>query len=90
MYDDQHVYSNPGGYQASYAPPAKEAPALMQHRARARDTFDHDPTSTSMYDDSWTFSAPGALDWKFAGGPTAEYDAAMAAKKAAAPVEVLA
>ena len=43
-----------------------------------------------MYDDSWTFSAPGGLDWKFAGGPKAEYDAAMKAKKPAAPVEVLA
>jgi len=90
MYDDQHVYSNAGAYQASFAPPSKAAPALMQHRLRARDTFDHDPTSTSMYDDSWTFSAPGGLDWKFAGGPKAEYDAAMKTKKAAAPVEVLA
>ena len=87
MYDDQHVYSNPGGFQAS---PDAAKKSLMQHRSRARDTFDHDPTTTSMYDDSWTFSAPGGLDWKFAGGPKAEYDAAQAAKKPAAPVESLA
>lgn len=74
MYDDQHVYSNAGGFKV--ADPAAKAPALMQHRLKTKDTFDHDPTTTSMYDDSWTFSAPGGLDWKFAGGPKAEFDAA--------------
>lgn len=45
-----------------------------------------------MYDDGdkiKTYSAAGALNWKFAGGPKAEYDKAMEGKKAAAPVEVL-
>jgi hypothetical protein len=46
-----------------------------------------------MYDDGdkqKTYSAPGKLDWKFAGGPKAEYDAAMSSKKgSAAPVEAL-
>merc|ERR1712127_2953 len=62
----------------------------MQTRSRARDSFDHDPTTSSMYDDGFQYSAPGGLNWKFAGGPKAEYDAAMAAAKPAAPVEVLA
>jgi hypothetical protein len=53
MYDDQHVYSNAGGFKAS-APVASAAPpALMQHRLRTRDSFDHDPTTTSMYDDTF-------------------------------------
>ena len=46
-----------------------------------------------MYDDGdkiKTYSAPGALNWKFAGGPKAEYDAAKGSKKEGAPVEVLA
>ena len=44
-----------------------------------KDSFDHDPTTASMYDDVdkiKTMSAPGKLSWKFAGGPKAEYDAA--------------
>jgi hypothetical protein len=36
-----------------------------------------------------TYSAAGKLNWKFGGGPKAEYDKAMEGKKAAAPVEVL-
>jgi len=63
---------------------------MMQTRRRARDSFDHDPTTSSMYDDGFQYSAPGGLNWKFAGGPKAEYDAAMKAAKPAAPVEVLA
>ena len=42
-----------------------------------------------MYDDGFQYSAPGALNWKFAGGPKAEYDTAKASKKEAGPVEVL-
>lgn len=61
---------------------------LVQHRKR--DSFDADPTTASMYDDGdkqKTYSAPGKLNWKFAGGPKAEYDASNTAKDA--PVEVL-
>ena len=59
-----------------------------------RDTYDHDPTTASMYDDcdkQKTYSAPGQLNWKFAGGPKAEFDAAQAAnkKKEGTPVEAL-
>lgn len=45
-----------------------------------------------MYDDGdkvKTYSAAGALNWKFAGGPKAEYDTAQAGKKDAAPAEAL-
>jgi hypothetical protein len=71
------------------------APAeLAQHRHhhRGQDSFDADPTSASMYDDGdkvKTYSAAGKLNWKYAGGPKAEYDAAQASKKDAAPVETL-
>jgi len=71
------------------------APAeLAQHRHhhRGQDSFDADPTTASMYDDGdkvKTYSPAGAgkLNWKFAGGSKAEYDAAPAKDKA--PVEVL-
>jgi len=46
-----------------------------------------------MYDDcdkQKTYSSAGKLDWKFAGGPKAEFDIAQAAKKGeGAPKEVL-
>jgi len=87
MYDDQHVYSAPGGFQAPVGDAKK---SLTQTRHRVRDTYDHDPTTTSMYDDGWKYSDAGALNWKFAGGPKAEYDAAVTSKKPAPPVESLA
>jgi len=94
MYDDQLVYSTPGTFRPSAnAAPAggksgaekdtapagnPEAPALVQHAHRARDTYDHDPTTTSMYDDGHVYTdKAGALTWQFAGGPKAEYDAAV-------------
>jgi hypothetical protein len=44
-------------------------PALAQHRHhhhrhggnKGADTFDHDPDTTSMYDDQHVYSAPGAF-----------------------------
>jgi hypothetical protein len=94
MYDDQHVYSKPGGAQTpeekkavakaeavAAAGSPEGAPALVQHRHRTRDTYDHDPTTTGMYDDGHVYTdRAGSLTWKFAGGPKAEYDAATAAK----------
>jgi len=88
MYDDQHVYSAPGGFQAPVGDAKK---SLTQTRHRVRDTYDHDPTTTSMYDDGWKYSDAGALNWKFAGGPKAEYDAWVASQpKKEAPKESLA
>jgi hypothetical protein len=50
-----------------------------------RDTFDYDPTTTSMYDDQHIYGTavgkPGSLKWKFAGGP---YEEMMRAKEAKA------
>merc|ERR1711935_452507 len=67
--------------------PAQQS--LRQIARSRRDSYDHDPTPSSMYDDGHQYSAPGALNWKFAGGPKAEYDAAKASKPEAGPVEVL-
>lgn len=86
-----------GGPKAEYDADGKPDPkyeVLAQRRASGKDSFDHDPTSASMYDDGdkvKTYAAAGAgtLNWKFAGGPKAEYDIAQAAKKDAAPVESL-
>jgi hypothetical protein len=46
-----------------------------------RDTYDKDPTTTSMYDDGHVYTDhAGSLKWKFAGGPAAEYAAATGHK----------
>ena len=99
MYDDGHVYTDkPGNVNwkfaggpkaeldaaiaAKQAKAAPAPPALMQKSAK--DSYDHDPTTTSMYDDGHVYTdKPGNVNWKFAGGPKAELDAAQAAKKAA-------
>jgi len=100
MYDDQHVYSIPGKFDASTnaasagkksgiekdtAPASNpEAPALVQHTHITRDTYDHDPTTTGMYDDSHVYTdKSGSLNWKYAGGPKAEYDASIKVSKVA-------
>ena len=74
MYDDQHVYSEPGKSVMSDKEKKEKAsedklkggPApvegLAQHRHHRRDSFDHDPTTASMYDDGdkqKTYSGPG-------------------------------
>jgi len=101
MYDDGHVYTDkPGNVNWKFAGgpkaeldasiAAKKAkaagpatPALMQKSAK--DSYDHDPTTTSMYDDGHVYTdKPGNVNWKFAGGPKAELDASIAAKKAKA------
>jgi hypothetical protein len=90
MYDDQWWYSNPGKQKAPA--PAQPAPVEALHQRFKRDSFDYDPTTASMYDDAdkqKTYSAAGALNWKFAGGPKAEYDAAKASSKDGAPKEAL-
>ena len=96
MYDDRHVYSNAGAFKASAGGAAKAAPVegLVQHRLRTRDSYDFDPTTTSMYDDgdkikTYNQNGLGSLNWKFAGGPKAEYDAAKAARKKPEPTETL-
>jgi 3',5'-cyclic AMP phosphodiesterase CpdA len=55
--------------------------ALMQkrhhHSHRARDTFDNDPDTSSMYDNGHVYTdTAGSIKWKYAGGPAAEYQAA--------------
>jgi hypothetical protein len=89
MYDDQHIYSRPGEFKGNVgqAPNTKgkadetdtstiPIPVAL-NQARMRDTFDKDPTSTSMYDDGHVYTDhAGTLKWKFAGGPAAEYKAA--------------
>jgi hypothetical protein len=102
MYDDGWVYSQPGKFQKGPIVVGKFPPeggpqvetvirpdkqSLRQIGRSSRDSYDPDPTTASMYDDGHAYSAPGALNWKFAGGPKAEYDAAKAKE---APVEVLA
>jgi hypothetical protein len=96
MYDDRHVYSNAGAFKASAGGAGKAAPVegLVQHRLRTRDSYDFDPTTTSMYDDgdkikTYNQNGLGSLNWKFAGGPKAEYDAAIAARKKPEPTETL-
>ena len=104
MYDDSWTFSAPGGLdwkfaggpKAEYdaAQSSKKPAGPVEVLAQRKDSFDHDPTTASMYDDcdkQKTYSAAGALSWKFAGGPKAEYDAAVAAKSEGngAPKEVL-
>jgi len=104
MYDDGWVYSQPGKFSKGPIVVGKSPPgggkqvetvlnpaqqSLRQIARSRRDSYDHDPTTSSMYDDGHQYSAPGALNWKFAGGPKAEYDAAKASKPEAGPVEVL-
>jgi len=106
MYDDQHVYSEPG-QNWSLTPKEKKAKAaadalmagpapvegLVQHIKR--DSFDYDPTTSSMYDDgdkvkTYNQNGLGSLNWKFAGGPKAEFDAARAKAKKPEATETLA
>jgi len=72
--------------------PVEAVDSLVQHKHHnhhhkyARDSYDHDPTTTSMYDDGHVYAdKPGSVNWKFAGGPKAELDAAIAAKTATKP-----
>jgi hypothetical protein len=91
MYDDGWVYSKPGKFSkgpiiVGKFPPGggkqvetvlrPDSQSLRQISRSKRDSYDHDPTTSSMYDDGFQYSAPGALKWKFAGGPKAEFDAA--------------
>jgi len=90
MYDDQHAYTKPGTFTPDGAPkthgdkPEKNTSpipvpidGLVQKTLKARDTFDKDPTTASMYDDGHVYTDhAGSLGWKFAGGPAAEYAAA--------------
>ena len=60
--------------------PKPEAPtgaaALIQRYRNRKDTFDQDPTTASMYDDGHVYTdKAGSLKWKFAGGPTKEFEA---------------
>jgi hypothetical protein len=89
MYDDQHAYSKPGAFVPSPGAAVNTkgklpetdtspipVPALSQHTLRSRDSYDKDPTTTSMYDDGHVYTDhAGSLKWKFAGGPAAEYQA---------------
>jgi hypothetical protein len=57
-----------------------EEESLMQkrhhHSHRARDTYDQDPDTSSMYDDGHVYTdTAGSVKWKYAGGPAAEYQA---------------
>ena len=96
MYDDGHVYTPAPGTlnwkfaggpkaefeaaQAKAKPEPSVAEALVQRTHK--DTYDHDPTTASMYDDGHVYTpAPGSLNWKFAGGPKAEFEAAQAKAK---------
>jgi len=73
----------------------KEATETLTQFARTnRDSFDADPTTASMYDDgdkvkTYNQKGLGSLNWKFAGGPKAEYDAAKAKAKKPEPTETL-
>lgn len=69
-------------YDADGKPDPKYVEALVQqrHHHHKLDSFDHDPTTSSMYDDgdkvkTYAPAGAGTLKWKFAGGPKAEYDA---------------
>jgi hypothetical protein len=85
MYDDSWTFSAPGGLNWKFAGgPKAEYDAAMKAAkpaapvevlAQRKDSYDHDPTTASMYDDGFQYAAPGKLSWKFAGGPKAEYDA---------------
>ena len=86
MYDDTWTFSAPGALDWKFAggPKAeydaavkskKAAPVEVLVQRQRKDSYDHDPTTASMYDDGFQYSAPGKLNWKFAGGPKAEYDA---------------
>ena len=49
----------------------------MRHHHKARDTYDQDPNTSSMYDDGHVYTdTAGSVKWKFAGGPAAEYQSA--------------
>jgi hypothetical protein len=57
-----------------------DSKSLIQRRVlRAgsrKDTFDQDPNTSSMYDDGHVYTdKAGSLKWKFAGGPTKEFEA---------------
>ena len=92
MYDDGHAYSVAGKFKKGPIVVGKSPPgggaqvetmirpdsSLHQIRRSKRDSYDADPTTSSMYDDGHQYGAPGSLEWKFAGGPKAEFDAAKA------------
>jgi hypothetical protein len=61
------------------APKAPEgAAALVQRHRHRKDTYDQDPNTTSMYDDGHVYTdKAGSLTWKFAGGPTKEFEASQ-------------
>jgi len=70
MYDDGHVYTDhagtlnwkfAGGPTAEYeaAKAAKASSKLVQFARGGTDTFDHDPDTSSMYDDQHVYSKPG-------------------------------
>jgi len=93
MFDDGHVYTDTagsikwkfaGGPAAEYQAATGYNPyTLSQHRHqnkhhhKARDTYDQDPNTSSMYDDGHVYTdTAGSVKWKFAGGPAAEYQSA--------------
>jgi len=110
MYDDGHVYTDTagsvkwkfaGGPAAEYQSATGYNPyTLSQHRHRhprnRRDTFDQDPTSTSMYDDGHVYTdkagslknEPVKVEKKEA-APEAKKEAAPAKKEAAPPAKAL-
>ena len=81
-------------YDAAKAARKKPEPTETLTQFARRDSFDADPTTASMYDDgdkvkTYNQKGLGSLNWKFAGGPKAEYDAAKAANKKPEPTETL-
>jgi len=72
-------------YDAAKAAKKKPEPTETLTQFARKDSFDADPTTASMYDDgdkvkTYNQKGLGSLNWKFAGGPKAEYDAAKAAQ----------
>jgi len=104
MYDDGHVYTDKAGSlknepvkeekkeaapeaKKEAAPPAKTLMHKKHHHKHlrktqapgsfAQDTYDNDPDTTSMYDDRHVYTDDaGHINWKYEGGPAAEYQKA--------------
>jgi hypothetical protein len=72
MYEDYH---------ANLDKAVSKSTALLQRHRNRKDTFDQDPTTSSMYDDGHVYTdKAGSLTWKFAGGPTKEFEASSTPK----------